>query len=326
MLADSAAAGGRKPGSVLVYPIHLTGNALFTIICVTNTNPTVDHFGRDSSMNLHYEYVNVIPNPNDPFKPLGCVIFDRVDFVTPADTLCVLTRCHNAFGGVNTQGYVVVSIEDPRFFNLPMSANLVAGSQMVVLPTGAIFSFNAIPFNAVNFPGQPTDTDGDDQLDFDGVEYEEVPEHLILDSFVADSGQSLALINLTGGPTAENTVLFQVWNDNEFPLSSTLTFRCWFHQPLIAISPLFDGTFLANNTPDDPAELDLDCDGIGNLETGWVRIDSILVTTPGGTVIDLDGALLGATAVGPNGGIDGGRLLWESVATQANGQFVDFGQ
>ena len=34
--------------------------------------------------------VNVTPNPDNPFRPLGCTVFDRIEFLTPADTICVL--------------------------------------------------------------------------------------------------------------------------------------------------------------------------------------------------------------------------------------------
>ena len=70
-----------------------------------------------------------------------------------------------------------------------------------------------------------------------------------------------------------------------------------------------------------PRELDLTCDGIGDLETGWAIIDSIGVRNPGGLQISADGAVLGSITVGSTRTIDGGRLLWESRALQNNGSF-----
>ena len=58
-------------------------------------------------------------------------------------------------------------------------------------------------------------------------------------------GSELALINLTGGPLDINTVYFSVWNDNEFAMSATRPFNCWFNCPLAQISPLFTQAFLA---------------------------------------------------------------------------------
>ena len=41
-----------------------------------------------------------------------------------------------------------------------------------------------------------------------------------------------------------------------------------------------------------PAELDLGCDGTGDVETAWARIESIAVHAPGGQALSTDGALL----------------------------------
>lgn len=325
MLAPAAMAGGRKAGSVLIYPIVRSGGGFITVVSVTNTSLTPQTPGSlGGSTNVHFEYANVIPDPANVFCPLDCIVFDRVEFLTPADNLTVLTTCHNAFFPGGSQGYLVVSAQDPSQFDVPWSHNKLIGSELVLLPTGASYSLIAQPFNAVEAAGAATDNDGDGQLDFDGSEYEEIADVLMLDFFLSVGNANLSLINLTGGPRAENTILFQVWNDNEFLLSTTLSFKCWFDQPLALISPLFTDAFLALNTPNDPQELDINCDGNDDLETGWSMIDSILVTNNGGAVLDNDGAMVGALVSGPASPLSGGHLLWESVATQNNGAFVDF--
>ena len=81
----------RTPGSVLVFPVHRSGPEWFTVLNVTNTATLPDGpltFG--GSTNAHFEYVNVTANPNtanplNKFLPVGCTIFDRVEFLTPAD-------------------------------------------------------------------------------------------------------------------------------------------------------------------------------------------------------------------------------------------------
>ncbi len=321
LITPTALADRGKPGSVLIFPVHKAGG-VFTMISVTNTNlmpETPISFG--GSTNLHFEYANTVPDPQNDFCPQDCIIIDRVEFLTPADTMTVAAACHNA---LNEDGYLVVSAEDPSLFSTPWSHNYLIGSETVVNPTGSIYSIDAIPLLAVGAAGSATDLDGDHQLDFDGLEYEELPDILMIDSFLPAGNPFLTLINLTGGPTARNTVLFQIWNDNEFPLSSTLTFKCWFDQPLSDVSPVYTESFLENNTPHDPSEFDFDCDGFGEFELGWTRIDSILVSTAGGGVVAVDGALLGALTAGGGTFVDGGRLLWESSATQVNGQFVDY--
>jgi len=319
MLSPAVMADGRNAGSVLVFPVHRSGQGFFTVICVTNTNlmpQTPNSFG--GSTNVHYEYVNVIPGAN-PWSPAGCVIFDRVEFLTPADSLCVLTACHNAFAPGGQEGYVVVSAEDPA---LPpgnaWSHNYLIGSELVVSAGGVAYSVNAIPFSSPVAAGMATDLNGNTQLDFDGAEYEEIPDVLYIDSFIAVANSQLALINLTGGPLDINTIYISVWNDNEFALSATKSFNCWFDIPLHDVSPLFTQAFLAS-TINAPGELDLNCDGIGDVETGWASIDSINVANPGGASISNDGALLGSLTAGLVGPAAGGRLLWESTTTQANG-------
>ncbi len=313
----------RCPASVLIFPIHRSNNFL-TILCVTNTNlnpETPVSFG--GGTNVHYEYVNTVPNPENPFKPLGCFVMDRVEYLTPADTFCVATTCHNAVP--NTQGYVVVTAEDPNLFDTPWAHDYLVGSEALITPSGAMYVLNASGFRAVVDEGMPTDLDMDGHVDFDCQEYESLPDELMQDTFDAMGGHQLTLLNLTGGVSACNRVQFRIWNDNEFPLSSTLEFKCWFDEPLQTISPVFRNNYLALNTPNDPTELDLDCDGVGDTETGWFFMDSILVTTEGGQVISADGAIYGAITSGGASPQTIGRELWESAQTQENGEFLEGG-
>ncbi len=328
-LAPAALADGRNPGSVLVYPVQRSGPQFFTVVSVTNTNlmpATPMTFG--GSTLVHFEYANTVANPADPCVPLNCVIFDRVEFLTPADTLSVLTSCHNAVSPNGQAGYLVVSAQDPTMFDVAWSFDFLIGSELVVNASGGMYSLNAIPFTAVPAALAATDVDLEGDLDFDGVEYEGIADQLYIDSFLAIDGSQLSLINLTGGPRDLNTLQFDIWNDNEFPLSTTKTFACWFDLPLTQVSPLFAAAFLAG-VPNDPGELDLTCNGLGNIETGWARIESVDVSTQGGNFIAADGAILGAITAGPMMQmIDGGHLLWESpdvapTAKQTNGAFVD---
>ncbi|MEM7200795.1 MAG: hypothetical protein AAF628_11045 [Planctomycetota bacterium] len=320
-LAPTAAANGRNPGSVLIFPVHRSGPNAFSVITVTNTNlQPATPISLGGSTNLHYEYVNVNPGTS-PFRPLNCVIFDRVEFLTPADTLSVLTSCHNAVAGT-VEGYVVVTAEDPTQFQTPWAFDYLVGSEIVISASGIGYSVNALPFSANMAPMTPTDLDGDGKRDFDNTEYDAIPDYLMVDSFVAVATSQLTLLNLTGGDQDINTVLLSIWNDNEFPLSTTLAFNCWFDQPLSRVSPLFTQTFMSS-VPNDPRELDINCDGVGELETGWIIIDSIDLSQPGGATLYDDGAFLGAITTGPGTNLVGGRLLWESVETQPNGQFFN---
>jgi hypothetical protein len=329
-LAPSSLADGRNPGSALIYPIQRSGFTLgnpeggffFTIVTVTNNNLTpATPFSFGGSTNVQYEYVNTIFNPQFPLKPLHCAVNDRVEFLTPADTFAVLTNCHNA--SVGQEGYLVISAQDPAKFKTAWSFNHLMGSEMVVTALGGVYSLNAIPFSSPLPEGDETDLDGDGQLDFDGSEYEGVPDTLYIDSFVALAPSSLTLINLTGGVDFNATVKFDIWNDNEFPLSATETFRCWFEEPLQVVSEVFSQFYLTINTPNDPTELDINCNGFGEFETGWAKISGVVASSTAETISDP--AILGAITAGPDFLFDGGRLLWESEDKQFNGDFLKIG-
>ena len=323
-LAPATMADGRNPGSALVYPIHRSGSNFFTVVSVTNTNtePAFGGLQLGGTTNAHFNYVNTIANAANPKLPLDCFVTDRLETLTPADTLSVLTSCHNA---ASAEGYLMVYAADPLIDDgkTPWSHNYLVGSELVVTALGGIYSINAIPFEALAGDAAATDADGDEQLDFDGVEYEEIADTLIIDSFVAATGSSLTLINMTGGTRFDALVQFDIWNDNEKPLSATKLFRCWMEESLQDVSAVFSDAYLANNTPNDPQELDLNCDGVGDLETGWALINGQVASSLAEAI--QNPALLGAITAGPAGMINGGRLLWESSETQDNGDFIKFG-
>jgi hypothetical protein len=329
-LAPAISADGRNPGSVLIFPIHRSntsatdGYTYFTALSVTNTNltPATPINGLGGSTWIHWEYVNVIPGQVNNL-PLDCQVVDRIELLTPADTRTVLTNCHNASGG--QEGYVVVTALDPNSFITPWSHNYLIGSELVVSGTGGFYNLDAIPFEAIAESGGATDADGDGQRDFDGVEYEGIADDLYLDVFFGLDASSLTLINMTGGFQHTANVRFDVWNDNEQPLSATLAFKCWIEEPLSDISLVFDGTFLANNTADDPSEFDSNCDGTGDIETGWARLRGSNASSSVESIPNP--ALLGALTAGPADGvsIDGGHLLWESTTKQFNGDFFKTG-
>ncbi|MCA8942456.1 MAG: hypothetical protein KDB80_07830, partial [Planctomycetes bacterium] len=316
--AGAGAPHSRRPGSVLVFPIHRSGPGWFTILSVTNTATTPIGAGTlGGTTNAHFEYANVTPNPANPFRPFGCTLFDRVETLTPADTVSVLTHCHNAVAPFGQEGFVVVTAEDPA---QPQGGawnhNYLIGSELVLNATGVTYSVNAYAAQAL--VADPLANSN--SVRFDGVRYTALPDHLYVDSFVALAESSLTLVNLTGAPNTVNSLYLSVWNDNESPLSGTLDFSCWFDQPLTAVSPLFAESFLLS-TNHDPRELDITCDGIGDLETGWAMIESVAVRNPDGSTVAADGAVLGTITSGRRPGIDGGHLLWESEKRQGNGEF-----
>ena len=77
----------------------------------------------------------------------------------------------------------------------------------------------------------------------------------------------------------------------------------------MVVSPLFSDAFLSS-TANDPRELDVTCDGRGDLETGWACIETRGVFLPGGLLQPEQYGMVGAITAGPITQIEGGRLLW----------------
>lgn len=311
ILTPDLFADGRTPGSALVFPFLRR----ISIVSVTNTNTELAIPGRSfgGSTNVHYEYMNVIEGA-DPFNPASCRRSDTIEFLTPGDTRSVLTMCHAGVSPQEKGGYLVVSAQDTAVFGKAWDFDYLVGLAMVFDASGYIQVLNAIPFESLVGAGECADLNGNGRVDFDGREYEAISDVLYADSVIPCGPPSrLTLVNLTGGPRECNTIALSIWNDMEVPLSATQKFRCWFDQPLELVTPLFQFHFLAR-LPNDPSEMDWDCDGKGDIDTGWFMIDSIDVSTAGGFPYDDDGAVLGA--ISP---FFGTHLLWESVAKQSNG-------
>jgi len=319
-VAPPARADGRHPGSVLVFPTHRNGSGYFTLLAVTNSSlapSTPVSVGGATA--ARFRYFNLLVESPDPQTPGEFEVFERVEQLTPGDTLAVLTACHDA--GDATRGYVVVDAENPNGSG-PWSHNALMGTEIVCTPMGAAFALGAVPFSSRQPDGSPTDVDGDARLDFDGVEYEGAPDVLDAPVFAAGARSSLVLVALTGGAAFETVARLSIWNDNEYPLSATLAFRWWIERPLADVSLAFTPAFLKQNTPNDPSELDLTCDGIGDTETGWFQVDGLVANSAAVSIPDP--ALLGALVPGPDAFVTVATLLHESAAKQCNGSFLSF--
>ncbi len=302
LLAHAAAAQAPAPGSVLVFPLH-DSRSMLTIVSVTNTNT-----GPGGDVRALFRYVNATPSAN-PLKPGHCSTVFRGELLTPGDTVSVLTSCHDV---ADAQGFLVVSAQHATAGYAVARDDLI-GSALIVHPQGSVYALQAYSFGAVAPQGSPTDADLDGLLDFDGTEYESLPRLLFADTFLAIANTRLTLLHLAPTLNDDVVVKLDIQNDNEFPLSITLTFRCWFEVPLAQLGAAFTQPFLAN-TPNDPNELDVSCDGVDDFETGWFRIRPLVASGIGSTP---DPAVLGALTAGPFEP-EGGRLLWGSGATSAS--------
>jgi|GEM_PF-2423840 len=298
--------------SVLVYPYQrsaLGDPAVFNVISVTNVATA-----GDCTTDVHFQYVNVGPSPN-PFTFADCSISDRVETLTPADTLSVLTGCHN--GAQNGLGYLVVSAMDPNQLDTYWSFNYLIGSEQIISPNGGIYSLRPWDFCALVPDKTNTDLDGDGSRDFDGLEYDPIADELYLDTFAGSNPGELILLSFLGGEYL-NQVDFVIFNDDEFQMSAQHYFACWTRVPLGEISAFFTTQGLLT-TPTDPDQLDLTCNGVKDEYTGWAIIRPVRALSITSDNIE-DPAILGAIT-NDFAPWMGARLLWESTAKQTNGQF-----
>ncbi|MEW6742919.1 MAG: hypothetical protein AB1486_09180 [Planctomycetota bacterium] len=301
-----AQAGGREPGSLLVYPLYDSRPAILTLITVTNTNPT-------EGVWVEYRYI----------RGDNCFKSDRTEFLTPNDTLTVVAGVHNPD---HNQGYLYVYAKADR----PSGSDAIVFNWLVgeassfdginVLET----TYNAFSFFGIGPDGALTDKDKDEWLDLDGVEYEPAADYYIQPRFIGQADgvnpgflSEIVLINLTGGTQFTADINFDIFNDNEEPLSATWSFTCWNRLPLLAISGAFSATALKyKNNPDEIV-------GFPALESGWFMIQGIIANSDCDEIEDP--AILHMLIETTGRNFAGAELPFESIDKQTNGDLLPRG-
>ena len=197
---------------------------------------------------------------------IGCTEFNRVEHLTPNDTLTLVTTLHNPSA---YQGYAYA-------FAKNSSGDAIAFDFLVgqVIATNALvatdYAMNAVAFGSPLSTGSSTDLDGDWVRDMNGAEYDQVPDQIHIPRFIGqtfDRSAHLILVAMSGGPSFTTSLDFLAYNDNEEVFSTQYSFYCWDRVPLLSVSALFGQEFLSNGTSHDLAE------SLSGAETGWIRID-----------------------------------------------------
>jgi hypothetical protein len=316
-IASEANAGGRNPGSLLLYPEFDNRNATVTVLTVTNTN---DDFTPSASnplvaagtVRVEFKYIGKYDaNENE----INCEEFNREELLTPNDTLTLLTNAHNP---QHEQGYVYV-------FAKNVAGQKIAFNHLIgnVLTIRGMFSFeysvNPVAFDGIG-DGTLTDLDGDGNCDLDGVEYGEVPDQILIPRFLGQSqggfNSELILVALSGGAAFSTTVDFLIYNDNEEVFSSEYTFDCWDRVNLLSISGIFAQSFLAMFTNNAPLEV---LGTGGAIESGWMRMDGGIADS---TVVSIDDPAFYAVLLEKIGDNRGASDLPFEQGLQANGDLL----
>ncbi len=260
-LAGASFANGHNPGSLLLFPEFDNRFGNDTLITVTNTNgDTVNGF-----IEVEFIYIGKFDAGG---QALNCLEFNRTHVLTPNDTLTLVTRAHNP---QQEQGYLYVFAKD-RVTHQPKVFNHLIGNSITMRGIDMIdFSVNPVTFKGIG-NGVITDVDGDGNRDLNGIEYEAVPEEILIPRFIGyDRVQGfrseLILLALSGGTAFQTITNFWIYNDNEEAFSAQYSFHCWTRKPLQQINGVFSQAFLST-TNDAPNEVI----GYPNIETGWMRV------------------------------------------------------
>ncbi len=250
-----------QPGSALAFPLFDSAPGSGTVICVTNLNTNTEYCEasdvRQGDILVHYIYVD----------GETWVEFDRFEYLTPGDTLCVIADQHNPEGEA---GFLLVAALDPTTQELAAFDELIGSAIVVQSNLNFLWSYTPYAFTAGD-SSDPCDLDnpdvdsgdGDGALDFDGAEYDEFPEMLMVDSFFEETGNfdnQLTLMS-TGGGVYRTDVALLFWNNVEEKFSRSFDFICWWSGRLSDIS------LIAKGLGGDKEEL-----GAPPVETGWVSI------------------------------------------------------
>ena len=254
----------RNPASLLIFPEFDNREGMTTIHTVTNTS-------FDSGIRVKLEYVD----------GTNCARADRSVELTPNDTFTFVT---SAYIAEQTHGYAYMYATCNQTGPAVVFNHLVGGVLVMDGFDGIAYSLNAIGFRGIGMDGEGntagngpcgfplTDLNGNGHRDLDGMEYEPVPDEILIPRFIGqtDERQSeLIFINLTGGKQFTTTLDFLIYNDNEEVFSSQYEFFCWERTPLQSITNLFLNDYLKNGTNQDPEEIL----GFPGAESGWIRID-----------------------------------------------------
>ena len=260
-----------QPGSALVYPLFDSSSGAGTVICVTNTNLDNQYCEgtdfRQGDILVHYQYI-----AGD-----DCLEFDRYEFLTPGDTICVIADLHNP---EQDKGFVVVAAADPSTYDKVKFDYLIGSAIVVQSDLNFLWAYTPYAFLGRPAEGEgdvcerpTTDDDDDGAMDFDGVEYSLFPEKLFIDTFFEEKdnfSNQLTLLS-TAGQDYINEVNFWFWNNIEVKFSRTLKFVCWWTGPLSDISQV------VKSLGGDEEEM-----GHPPVQTGWAEI-------AGNRILDLAG-------------------------------------
>ena len=267
----------RAPGSLLIYPEFDNRPGFLTIHSVTNTSKL-------DTIKVKLEYVDAV----------DCSRADRSVTLTPSDTFTFVT---SAYIAEQTHGYAYMYAQCTQSGPAVVFNHLI-GNLLVMDGYEAIaYGMNPIAFRGIGMDGDGetigngscgflmTDLNNDGLRGLDGMEYDPVPDEILIPRFLGQNEvrqSELIMIGLSGGVKFETTLDFLIYNDNEEVFSTQYSFKCWERTPLLNITNLFSNDYLATATANNPEEVW----GDSTIESGWMRIDGRVASSSNTDILD----------------------------------------
>lgn len=258
---------GPTVGSLLVYPIFDNSRGRMTFLTVTNTNSDVVN----GTVSVEFIYIDAET----------CLEFNRTSLLTANDTLTVKTNVHNPN---MVRGYCYVFAKSPVTGQAIAWDHLAGTNLMFGSTTVFDVEMNAITYKAADSlaEGAPTDLDGDNVRDLNGLEYQQSADELIIPRFFGNDIRvrtDLVLLGLTGARFT-TIIDFLIYNDNEEVFSSQYSFDCWDRVRVTDITRAFTRDFLLTSNQN-PFEIQG-----STLEAGWYRMNGNLAFSTAAQVSD----------------------------------------
>ncbi|MFN0008528.1 MAG: hypothetical protein ACKVXR_11550 [Planctomycetota bacterium] len=266
-VSPSVIAEGRNPGSLLIFPEFDNRVASLTMFTVTNTNTDTVHNPvtnlPQGTIKVHFIYVGRYDSEGNP---IPCLEANSTVTLTPGDTFTFLTSTHNP---EQKQGFMYAYAQHPTT-NKPYDFDYLIGNAIFLSGIEAN-DYSTNPISLLAQTGGDTDIDNDGNRDLDAIEYEQLPDEILVPRFLGvrpSLRSDLILLGLSGGAAFDTVVDFVVYNDNEEPFSAQRQFRCWERVSLETISSVFRHDFLAATNQDVGEPL-----GATGRESGWFSMN-----------------------------------------------------
>jgi hypothetical protein len=136
------------------------------------------------------------------------------------------------------EGYIVAVAVDEN--GAPTQSNTLSGSASIREEDGRAATLPALPFQKLS-PGSAVATDGVANLNFNGVDYERLPNSLAVASFNSQQTDASYLTvfsparNLGIGSTESVSIFALLYDDAEVSLSSGFNFRCYHNDSFVRL-------------------------------------------------------------------------------------------